>query len=138
MIFRLGIAFCVATVLAELSILGLVFAKGNLNSESIFKVTALLNGIDITGDKLQQMFDDATKTPPPEYEDIVRERAAQSRTLEMRERSINMQAEQLNAERIALTQKETAFDRRKDEFYALIDKMSQDTGAEGLKEVQRT
>lgn len=83
---RLFSAFCVATVLAQAIVLALSAARGNLNSETMVKTVALLNGIDISGKRLQQMLDKSKQTPTPSYEDVVKERAQENLNLEMRQR----------------------------------------------------
>jgi hypothetical protein len=135
---RLFVAFCVATVLAQAIILGLAGARGNLKKETLLKTVALINGVDITGDRLQKMLVDAREMPNPTYEDVEAERARQNTELDMRERSIEYKNQMAEEALSSFRAEKADFDRRKDEFYALLDKTAQDTDNESLQEVQRT
>lgn len=138
LLIRLFVAFCVATVLAQAIILGMAGASGNLKQETLLKSIALLNGVDISGDQLKKMLDDSKKQPNPTYEDVEEERARQSMTLDMRERSIiqyKRQVEEMLAEHRKMIDD---FDRRKNDFYKFLDTAEKDLLNESLKEVQRT
>lgn len=138
LLIRLFVAFCVGTVLAQGIILAMAGAKGNLNQVTLLKAIALINGVDITGDRLKKMLDESKQTPTPTYADVEAERASQSKALDMRERSI-MQAKQQLEELFAEKRAEIAdFDRRKNEFYKYIETAAQDLENESLQEVQRT
>ncbi len=130
--------FLCGYVIAQLLILGLVAAKGNLSSQSITKAIALFNGIDISGVQLQKAFDKSRNVPVPTYDEVLSERAQMNLNLEMRERSIQRFNEQLEAMQAQLKQEQTDFDRRKEAFYGLLDEMSKKGKAENLGEIQRT
>ncbi len=137
-LIKMFVAFCVGTVLAQGIILAMAGAKGNLNKVTLLKAVALINGVDITGDRLQKMLADSKQTPNPTYADVEAERARQSKSLDMRERSL-LQAKQQVEEMLAEHRAEIAdFDRRKDEFYKYIETASQELANESLQEVQRT
>lgn len=135
---KLFVAFCIGTVLAQGIILAMAAARGNLNKVTFYKAVALLNGVDITGDQLQKMLKESQQTPNPTYEDVESERASQSKSLDMRERSIQQykrQVEELLSEHKLVI---ADFDRRKNEFYRFLETAEQDLANESLKEVQRT
>ena len=137
-LIKLFVAFCVGTVLAQGIILAMAAARGNLNSVTLLKALALINGVDITGDRLQKMLEDSKQSPNPTYEDVVAERAIQNKSLDMRERSI-LQQKALIEEKLAEQKQVIAdFDRRKDEFYALLESIDKDLANDSLKEVART
>ncbi len=137
-LIKLFVAFCVGTVLAQGIILAMAAARGNLNSVTLLKAVALINGVDITGDRLQKMLEDSKQSPNPTYEDVVAERAIQNKSLDMRERSI-LQQKALIEEKLAEQKQVIAdFDRRKDEFYALLESIDKDLANDSLKEVART
>lgn len=137
-LIKLFVAFCIGTVLAQGIILAMAAARGNLNSVTLLKAVALINGVDITGDRLQKMLEDSKQTPNPTYEDVVAERAIQNKSLDMRERSI-LQQKALVEERLTEQKQIIAdFDRRKDEFYALLESIDKDLANDSLKEVART
>jgi hypothetical protein len=138
LLLRLFVAFCVATVLAQGIILLLAGIRGNLKGETLMRTVALLNGIDISGDQLQKMFNEANDQPRPTYEDVRDAQADKSKNLQMREDSIErmkMQTEEM----LAVLRKETVdFDRRKDEFYKLLEEKESNLLDESIKEVGRT
>ena len=135
---RLFVAFCVGTLLAQGVVLGLAAARGNLNRETLYKALALLNGIDINGDRLRRILDESQNTPQPEYEDVQAERARQNMDLDMRERSIASAKSQVQELMLQFRDERAEFDRRKDEFYKFLEATEKKLLDEGLKEVQLT
>ncbi len=131
-------AFCIATVVAQAIILAMSASKGNLHGEALLKGVALLNGVDISGDQLQKMFDDAKNTPNPTYEQVEQQRARMDRDLDMRERAIQSANDQLLAMKAELQIKESAFEQRVSDFYDMLDKKQQDLLATSLDDVKRT
>ncbi len=137
-LFRIFAAFCVATVIAQLLIFGMIAMRGNLRSETITKTIALLNGIDISGAQLQKAMSNARNVPVPTYDDVIKERASQNLNLEMRERSVQASIEQLATMQAKLQLEQQNFDRRKEAFYNLLDEMAKKGKQDNLGEVQRT
>ena len=97
MLLRLFGAFCVATILAQCIVLGLSAYRGNLDGDTILQGFALLNGIDITGKRLEDAIRNGREAPMPTYDDVTKERAQKSLNLDMRERSIKLAKEQVDA-----------------------------------------
>ncbi len=137
-LLRIFAAFCVATIIAQLLILGMIALRGNLHGETLTKAIALFNGIDISGAQLQKALSNARDVPVPTYDEVLAERAKQNLNLEMRERSVRASIEQLSGMQTKLQQDQEAFDRRKEAFYSLLDEMSKKGKTENLGEVQRT
>ncbi len=138
LLVKLFVAFCVGTVLAQGIILAMAAARGNLNKLTVLKAVALLNGVDITGDQLHKMLDQSQQPIEPTYEEVETERASQSKSMDMRERSImqyKRQVEELLTEHKVVI---ADFDRRKDDFYAFLETTQSNLANESLKEVQRT
>ncbi len=138
LLLRLFAAFCVATVVAQGIIIGLSAFRGNFTQDTLLKVVALLNGIDITGQRLQKMLDDSQKKPMPTYDEVVNQRAHENLNLDMRERSVKLALAQLEAKQAELKVEITNFDNRKDAFYAKLDDIAKGMNDESLKDVQRT
>jgi hypothetical protein len=137
-LLRLFTAFCVATVIAQAIILTMVAIRGNLRRDTFTEALALVNGIDISGEKLRKIVNDPQQIPVPSYDDVVAQRAQQNLNLEMRERSIKRYIEQLEVMQSKLRDDQVNFDRRKDAFYKLLDEMGENTRRENLGELQRT
>ena len=137
-LFRMFAAFCVATVIAQLLILGMVGLRGNLHGETVTKAIALFNGIDISGAQLQKALSNARNVPVPTYDEVLAQRAQQNLNLEMRDRSVRASIEQLASMQSKLQLDQESFDRRKEAFYNLLDEMSKKGKQDNLGEVQRT
>ncbi|MDX1930790.1 MAG: hypothetical protein SFV81_29975, partial [Pirellulaceae bacterium] len=131
-------AFCVATVLAQCIVLGLSAYRGNLDGDTLLQGFALLNGIDITGKRLEDAVRNGREAPIPSYDDVTKERAQKSLNLDMRERSIKLAKEQVEAKQRELQMEITNFDNRKDAFYSKLDEMSKGIEDASLKDVRRT
>ena len=138
MLTNFFLAFCVATVLAQGIILALSAARGNIRQETILKGIALLNGIDISGDQLQRMLDEAREVPIPTYEEVRTARARENLTIELREQAIQRTSIQVAEMQQELQAKIADFDLRKDEFYKMLEQKEKNLLDESLKEVQRT
>ncbi|GIW97193.1 MAG: hypothetical protein KatS3mg111_0526 [Pirellulaceae bacterium] len=138
LIGRLFVAFCISTVLAQVAIVAMLAAKGNLRRDTVLKGLALLNGIDVSAERLQAMLEKYRTTPVPKYEDIVQARAMQAVNLQMREEAIERNLAEVNAKLEELQQRETALNQRVEEFYAMLDQQKQTLIDESLLEVQRT
>lgn len=137
-LLRLFSAFCVATIIAQLIILALIAFRGNLHRETMTKAIALFNGIDISGVQLRKVLSDARSAPVPTYDEVLAKRAEQNLNLEMRERSVRSQLQQVESRAAELKREQGDFDRRKDAFYSLLDEMSKKGKADNLGEIQRT
>lgn len=138
MLLSLFGAFCVATILAQCIVLGLSAYRGNLTKETLLQGFALLNGIDITGQRLQKAIQEGREAPLPTYEDVTDVRAQKSLNLDMRERSVKLAKEQLEAKQRTLQTEISNFDTRKDAFYLKLDELSQGLDDTSLKDVRRT
>ncbi len=137
LVFRLFSALCVATVLAQATVLTMSATKGNLSTTVLVKTIALLNGIDITGDQLRKEYDNWKTTPVPTYEDVVKQKAMEDRNLKLRLEMIQQSTQQLNTLRETFQQEKREFDQRKDAFYDLLDKEKAKVEDEGLAETKR-
>jgi len=138
MFVRFFVAFCVASILAQGIILSLAAARGNIKQDTLLKAVALINGIDISGEQLQKMLDDAREQPIPTYEDVRDARALESKNLQMREASVKRMREQTDEMLATLRVQISDFERRKDEFYKLLEEKEKNLLDVSLKDVQRT
>jgi hypothetical protein len=138
MLLRLFGAFCVATILAQCIVLGLSAYRGNLNGDTVLQGFALLNGIDITGKRLEDAIRNGREAPLPTYDDVTKERAQKSLNLDMRERSIKLAKDQLETKHRELQLEITNFDNRKDAFYSKLDELKKGIEDSSLKDVRRT
>ncbi len=138
LVFKLFVAFCVATILAQAIILAMVGISGNLNQETLFRGVALLNGIDISGERLQSMLESYRSEPIPTYEEVREERAKRNLDLQMREESVSRMRRDVDEKYAALTASEASFDKRLTEFYEMLDREKANLLSQSLQEVKRT
>ncbi len=137
-LIRLFAGFCVATVLAEAIVLGLCAFRGNLSQATAMQALALLNGIDITGQRLEKMLVSSRQTPMPSVEEVASQRADKDRTLDMRERALKLSRDQLDAKEAQLKLEISNFEVRVKSFYSKLDELAKGQDDQGLKKVQRT
>ena len=138
MIGKLLVWFCVATVLAQFVILGMAFVKGNLKSDHIAQTIALLNGIDITGQRLHNVWAKAKEVPVPTREEVVEARAAMAKELDDRAMALQRERTLLDEMRKQLEMEKKLFDDRRVAFDTKLDELSKGLQNTSLGEVQRT
>lgn len=137
-VLRYFAAFCVATVIAQLFILGLMTVKGNFNSSTFTQALALINGIDVTGAQVEKAFQKAQELPVPTHEEVLQERARISLELQNQQDAIQREKEMLGKLLADLSSKTAEFDRRRQEFYTKVDDLEKKLVKESLQEVQKT
>lgn len=138
MLVRAGAAFCVGTCLTQLVFLGYFAAQGNLNSATMTKIVALLNGIDITGNRLQQMLMESEGREQPDFAEILEARKMESLDLDMRLRSQKEFRNELSVMLASLRAERKRFDERREAFDRRLQELTDGARDEGLKEVQQT
>lgn len=138
MFLRIVSAFCVATVLTQCLVLGVLTARGNLDGDKVLKIVALTNGIDITGDRLQEMLDESRTTESPSFEEILEHRAERGLDMDLQRHAIDNYSEQVQAYLRELQERTARFDLRREAFNARLDDLQQGQTDEGMRELQRT
>ena len=129
--------FCAATLLAQSTVLMLSYLRGNLGPHTLPQVVALLNGIDIQGQRLQQAIRQAKDAPPPSHEEILTARAQMSLELDARERALARHAEQLRTTQAKLQEDMAAFDNRRLAFEEDLARRNRSEDEQTLGEVQK-
>ena len=122
-IVRAFAAFCIATVVAQLLIVGIMAAKGNLHRETMTQALALVNGIDVTGASLEKVVKTTQEQPSPTYEEVLKQRAMMSQELQGRQDAIARESEFLKKFSDDLKKEVAAFDKRREEFFSKVDQM---------------
>lgn len=138
MIWKLAAGFCVATVITQLLVMGVLAGKGNLNGDSMIKIVALANGIDITGDRLRQIMSDAETSEAPSFEEVLQQRAQKGIDMELRLKAQANYYEQIQGMLRDLQERERRFDERYNSFNKMLDDYEKGIQDEGLLAVQRT
>lgn len=138
MIWKCIAGFCVATVLTELLVIGVLAARGALNSETSVKIVALANGIDITGNQLRQLLEQSESAETPSFEEVLEKRAQMGLDIDVRLQSQMHFHQQLQRMLRNLQEKEQRFDVRREAFNKKLDELEQGIREEGMQEIQRT
>ena len=131
-------AFCVATVLTQMILMGYFLTRGSANGETMTKVVALLNGIDISGNRLQQILRESEDREQPDFDEILEARKLKSYDMDLRLRSQKEFRDDLSTMLAELTDEKERFDERLISFRSELDEIQKGAQSEGLREVQRT
>jgi len=115
--------FCVATILAQLAVLTIAAAKGNLNNKMLTRMLAALNGIDIQGDRLQEVLVKSKGAPVPTYEDVLDAKVKSSLELDSRQEALERLQRQLTERERTLRQEITRFEASRKEFEQELDQV---------------
>src|SRR3569623_3056767 len=113
---------CVATVLAEIILMGYLWSKGRLNEEMMLRVVAAANGIERP---------QADRKPSDEediqisLDDVARARAMQSRDFELREQSLGSNVAVVKAEYDKLIDEKNRYERIKAAFRSQLEEMQE-------------
>jgi hypothetical protein len=107
---------CTAVLLGQLCIVGLSASKGNFDRETMTQIVALLNGIDIQGERLKQAFVSGRAVPTPTYQDILEAKTNATLELESRGRAVENRNKRLDDRERRLQEEIARFDQRREEF----------------------
>ena len=131
-------AFCIGTLLTQTILLGYFLAQGSLNADTLTQVIALMNGIDISGNRLQQIMTRNEDREQPDFEEILQARKMESLEMDMRLRSQDQYRDELRKMELSLRDKTQRFDERREAFNVKLAEMEQGAKDKGLMEVQKT
>lgn len=131
-------AFCVATVLTQMILFGYFLTRGAVNADTMTKVIALLNGIDISGNRLQQILRQSEDREQPDFDDILEARKMESYDMDLRLRSEKEFSDELSVKLAELTDERERFDERREAFQRELDEILKGEQKKGLQDVQRT
>ena len=131
-------AFCVATVLTQLILMGYFLVQGTLNGTTTTKVIALLNGIDISGSRLQQILRESEDREQPDFDEILEARKMKSYDMDIRLRSQKEFRDDLSTMLAELNDERARLDERLNSFRTELEEIRQGAQKKGLQDVQRT
>ena len=136
-LLRIAGLFCIATVLTQL-VLSIYFAgRGTLSGETATQTVALLNGIDITGNRLQEIMRRSEDREQPDFEEILQARKLDSYDLDLRRQSQQMFADELTLMLAELRQDRDRLDQRLTSFRRELSEIRQDALNQGLRDAGR-
>lgn len=130
-------AICIATVITQTILFGYFVSRGTVNGDTLTQVVALMNGIDITGDRLRQVLRESEDREQPDFDEILDARKMESLDMDMRLRSQNEARDELTKRLAEFRTERERFDDRRKAFDRRLDEISQGAQEEGLRELQR-
>lgn len=131
-------AICIGTVVTQIILIGYFLSRGTLNSDGMTKIVALLNGIDISGDKLVRIMNRVDSSEQPDFNEILQNRTMQSLDMDLRLRSQKMYDDELTRKSAELQLAQERFDKRREAFERKLDEVKLGAQEEGMKELIRT
>lgn len=137
-LFKAFVAFCVATVITQMILFGYIASRGHMNAETLTKVIALANGIDISGNRLQQILRQSEDREQPDYYEILEARKLQGFDMELREQTQAAFKDEISTEWAELKTRTERFDQRLESFNRELEEIRKGVQKEGLQDVQRT
>ncbi len=135
---RAFVGFCVATVITQLILLIYFAFVGSLSRETGVKVVGLLNGIDISGARLQQVLKAAEDREQPDFEEILESRRREGMNMDLRIRSQQQAKNELSEALETLIVETTVMDARVESFNEEKERVKAGFREEGALERQRT
>lgn len=131
-------AFSVATVITQMILGGYIIGSGRIDSDAYTKIIALLNGIDISGNRLQQIFQQSEDREQPDFDEILEARKLDSFDMEMRLNTQQKFRAELSAMLSELQAERDRFDSRLIAFRNELEEIRAGSQQKGLMDVQRT
>ena len=138
LLLRAFSAFCIGTIITQMIMLGYFAWRGTLSGDTMTKALALVNGIDITGDRLVSIMSKANVSDQPAFEEILAARKMASLDMDLRIRSQSVADDELTELFTQFKESEGRFDQRREAFDRKLEEDRKGAIQAGLKDVQRT
>ena len=138
MLLRAFGAFCIGTIITQMIMMAYFAWRGTLSGDSLTKVIALVNGIDITGDRLVSILNKTNVSEQPTFQEILASRRMASLDMDLRIRSQRVADDELTELFAEFRESEGRFDQRREAFDRKLEEDYQGAVQAGLKDVQRT
>ena len=132
------VAFSIGTTLTVMVMCGYFLSRGSINGETLTKVVALMNGIDITGDRLREILRQSEDSEQPDFDEILEARKMESYDFDVRLRSQQELSDEISTMLADLQDREERFDSRLTAFRQELKEIRAGAREQGLIDVQRT
>lgn len=132
------VAFSIGTTLTVMVMCGYFLSRGSINGETLTKVVALMNGIDITGDRLREILRQSEDSEQPDFDEILEARKMESYDFDVRLRSQQELSDEISTMLADLQDREERFDSRLTAFRQELKEIRAGAREQGLVDVQRT
>jgi len=97
---------CTAILIGQLFILGFAAIKGYLSPKTVTQIVALLNGIDIQGERLTNAIKEGKNAPVPTYQDVLEAKSNAILSMDSRAQALDRYKRQLDEKDKNLTERE--------------------------------
>lgn len=131
-------AFSVATMITQFILFGYVVVRGSANGDTMTKIIALVNGIDISGNRLQQILKQNEDREQPDFEEILEARKLDSYDMEVRLKAQQAFRDELSTMLAELKTERDRLDERLVSFQRELNEIREGAQKKGLQDVQRT
>lgn len=128
---------CIGTCLTQAVLITYFAVQGNVNLSTGTKAVALLNGIDITGERLERILNEAQDQEQPSFHEILEARKLKSLDMDLRLWSQDQYRGELNEMLTDLSVKIERFDERREAFDGRLEELEEGARDEGLQEMVR-
>ncbi len=129
--------FCVATVLAQAAIVSLSYFRGNLSPKSFVQIVALMNGIDIPGERLKNKIASAQEAQVLTREELLDAKMKTNLALDGREQALDRYQQQLQAEQTRQEMESRELAKRRKDLDDAEQAFKKGVQSETLGEVQK-
>lgn len=127
-----------ATVLTQVILLSYFLIQGTLNRNSAIQLIALVNGIDVSGNRLQEFLRKSKDVEQPSFDEILDQRKMTSLDMDIRLRSQQEFRDELSIMLAELRDDQDRFSDRLLAFRTELKELGEEAQENGLQEVQRT
>ena len=112
--------------------------QGTMNRKTAVQLIALVNGIDVTGNRLQEFLRRSEEYEQPSFNEILDERKMKSLDMDVRQRSEQEFRDELSIMLADLSTDQDGFSNRLLAFRTELKELKQEAEESGIQDVQRT
>jgi len=127
---------CVATVFTAAIVVGYLWTHGILDKEKLNRMLAVARGSEVAAPVVEQVAKAPQAPEPPSLDEIERQRAIQSRQLELREQAIDSNLDRVRFEQRKLTDERAQYQLLKDGFEKVLDERKKKVLVDGRENMQ--
>lgn len=124
--------FCIATIIAQVIGLGMMWSKGSLESGRLMQALAAIQGVDLVAMQQEAVEAQITLNPgQPSIEEIIQARAEGLRQIEMKEIAVSAGMQEIENQFRSLDQEKHQFELVQEKFGEELETMYADALVEG-------
>ncbi len=111
-LMKMFVGFCIATVITQIILLGYIASRGQISGDTFTRAIALVNGIDISGNRLQQILRQSEDREQPDFDEILEARKLEGYDSEVRIKSQLAFRNEVSTQLATLKSQRDRFDER--------------------------